>query len=159
MTDTPQPDETPLTGEVLVPYSGELLALDADSETLVDAVYRMRELEDELRRVRQTVGLELTRRLDAENLRSVKVGEYDLKVAAPRDDWPIDDVDAVLAELVEAETITQGARDRVVKSEPKLDLRELKKLLGTLPDDARDRLRSVSTRSTRLRSVTVKAKA
>ena len=148
-------EPNPIGQEVMVPPTGEIIPLDGPSDQLAEAVFRMKELEDELVRARRTVSLELTRRLDMENLRTANAGSWKVSVAAPAKDWDTDRIAGVLDELVEEQRITPGAMDRVVKLERKLDKRELTKMLKTLPEEAAARLNECSSPSRRLRSVKV----
>lgn len=148
-------NEAPSTEIIAIPPTGEAVALDAPSEDLAAAVLHMRELEQELSRVRQIVGLEITRRMDLENLRSVEHGGFRIKVAAPGTDWDEKALEEALDELVAAEAITPGAKERLFKTTRKIQIRELSKLLATLPPDAAAKLRACSEPSKRVRSVSV----
>lgn len=145
-------------GQAIVPVTGELLPLDAPNETLINALYEMRDLESQLQAVRRDVGLELTRRMDADNLRQVDVNGFRVTVAAPGEDWDMDRLDEVLDELVAAEVLTRAAVDRLFKVERKIQKRELTKLLKNLDSEPADAIRACSERSRRVRSVRVEDK-
>lgn len=145
--------------QALVPVTGEVIPLDAPNETLIDALYRMRDLENQLTAVRRDVGLEITRRMDADNLRQVDVDGFRVTVAAPGEDWDMDRLDEVLDELVAAEVITRAAVDRLFKTERKIQKRELTKLLKNLDDEPANAIRACSERSKRVRSVRVEDQA
>lgn len=139
----------------LVPVSGEVIPFDAPSDVLVDAIYRIRDLESRLASARRDLGLEITRRMDADNLRQVDVDGFRVTVAKPAEDWDMDRLDEVLDELVAAEIITRAAVDRLFKVERKIQKRELTKLLSNLDEEPAAAIRACSERSRRLRSVRV----
>lgn len=163
MTSTAEQEQAaadqPVGQEIMVPNTGEVLPLDGPSDQLAGAVFHMRELESELARVRKIVSTELTRRLDAENLRKAEAigeaGSWKVEVAAPATEWNEDRIAGVLDELVEENVITPGAMDRVLTTVRKLDKRELNKLVKTLSPDNEARLKACSSRSTNVRSVKV----
>ena len=146
------------TGQALVPVTGEIVPFDADNEVLIDALYRMRDLETQLASARRDVGLEITRRMDADNLRSVEVDGFKVTVAAPGEDWDLKRLDEVLRELVEAQVLTPAATERLFKVERKVQKRELTKLLKNLDDvnaGAAEAIRVCRDTSRRIRSVKV----
>lgn len=146
------------TSQALVPVTGEVIPLDAPNEVLIDALYRMRDLENQLTAVRRDVGLEITRRMDADNLRQVDVDGFRVTVAAPGEDWDMARLDEVLDELVAAEVITRAAVDRLFKTERRIQKRELTKLLKNLDSEPAAAIRACSERSRRVRSVRVEDK-
>lgn len=142
----------------LVPVSGELIPFDAPNEILIDALFRMRDLENQLASVRRDVGLEITRRMDADNLRSVEVDGFRVTVAAPGEDWDLARLDEVLENLIEAGTLTPAATERLFKVERRVQKRELTKLLKNLDgvnSEAADTIRACCDMSRRVRSVKV----
>lgn len=147
--------DAPIGQEIAIPQTGELLPLDAPSDQLAEAVARMRDLEKELSRVRGIVGGELARRLDLENMRSVRVDNFKIKVGAPGVDWNTDQLAGVLDELVEEASLTTGAMDRIVFLERKVSIRELNKLLPNLNPEQAARVRACSTPSKRARVASV----
>ena len=152
-------NEAPSTEVMVVPDTGELIPLDAPSEDLAAAVYRMKTLEDELYRVRGIVNQELTRRMDLDNKRSVEVDGFKLEVAAPGKEWDYELLDEVLADLVDAGKLSEeGKRSLYKVPEPKrsLQVRELNKLLASLPDDLAAQVRACAGESKRTRAVKVK---
>lgn len=141
--------------QALVPVTGEVIPYDAPNETLVDALYRMRDLEGQLAACRRDVGLEITRRMDADNLRQVDVDGFRVTVAAPGEDWDLERLDDVLTGLVDAGTLTPAATARLFKVERRIQKRELTKLLKNLDADDAEKVRACSERSKRVRSVRV----
>lgn len=145
-------------GQALVPVTGEVIPFDAPNEVLIDALYRMRDLENQLTAVRRDVGLEITRRMDADNLRQVEANGFKVTVAAPGEDWDLKKLDEVLNELIDQGTLTPAATDRLFKTERKIQKRELTKLLKNLDGvnrDAADLIRACCETSRRVRSVKV----
>lgn len=150
---------TEALSQALVPVSGEVIPYDAPNEVLIDALYRMRDLENQLAACRRDVGLEITRRMDADNLRQVDVDGFRVTVAAPYEDWDLDELDDVLAVLVDREVLTPAAVERLFKTERKIQKRELTKLLKNLDGEAADAIRACREQSARVRSVRVEDKA
>lgn len=142
--------------ELAVPLTGELLPLDAESDVLAEAVNRIRELERQLASVRTQVGEELTRRMDMENLRKVRVGDYEISVDAPGSiTWDLDKLHAALEGLAEKGVIVPAVVDRIMPPKLSISQRELKKLLPTLSDEDRQALEGCSEPSRRARRVRV----
>lgn len=142
--------------EVLVPGTGELVALDSATDVLAKAVDQMRELERELARVRSTVGLELTRRMDKENLRTAEVGEWVIEVDAPGAvDWDAKKLEAVLHGLVDHNELSADAMDRVMPLKRQVSVREVKKLLTVLAEGDAEAVQGCSSLSTRTRRIKV----
>ena len=142
----------------LVPITGELVPFDAENAVLIEAVHRMRDLEQQLATARRDLGLELTRRMDADNLRQVEVDGFKVTVAAPGEDWDLKKLDEVLNELIDQGTLTPAATERLFKTERKIQKRELTKLLKNLDGvnrDAADLIRGCCETSRRVRSVKV----
>lgn len=139
----------------LVPVTGEVLDLDAPNETLVDALFRMRDLEQQLQAARRDVGLEITRRMDADNLRQVDVDGFRVTVSAPGEDWDLEALDEVLTALVDNGILTPAATQRLFRVKRDVDKREMKKLLGNVEPVDAGKIRGCSAKSKRLRSVRV----
>lgn len=139
----------------LVPVTGEVLSLDAPAETLVDALFRMRDLEQQLSAVRRDVGLEITRRMDADNLRQVDVDGFRVTVSAPAEEWDLEALDDALTALVDNGILTPAATQRLFRVKRDIDKRELKKLLGNLEPEDAVKIRGCSSKSKRIRSVRV----
>lgn len=149
---------TDMLNQALVPVTGEIVSLDAPNETLIDALFRMRDLENQLAAVRRDIGFEITRRMDADNLRQVEVDGFKVTVAAPGEDWDLKRLDEVLDGLVEAGTLTPAATERLFKVERRVQKRELTKLLKNLDGvnaEAAEQIRECCETSRRVRSVKV----
>lgn len=148
---------TDTTGmELMLPVLGEVLPLDAPTDRLAEATWRMRELETELARVRRIVGQELIQRMDKDNLRKAEVGGYSVSVDAPGGlEWDAEALDKTLGKLVEGGVISELARRSVVVLKPTVSQRELKKLLPTLDSPDRELVEACSSPSRRTRRVKV----
>lgn len=147
--------KTETSADLIIPLTGEQLALDAPTDQLAEAAAYLREQEVECARVRNILGAELTRRLDMENLRKGSAGRFEISVAAPATDWDKDAIREVLDRLVADEIITPGARDRVLEPTVKLASRELSKLIKNLDPEHAAALSACGTPSMRTRSVKI----
>lgn len=146
--------------ELLVPATGEIVSLSAPTDVLAGAAAQMRELENELARVRSVVNDELTRRLDHENLRSADVGDYTITVDAPGGvDWDVNKLEDELSRLVELGVISDAAMERALPAKRRVALRELKKLIPAVEDDYREDIEACSTPSNRVRRVKIERRA
>jgi hypothetical protein len=142
--------------DLVVPATGEVISLSQPSDILAEAAQRMRELEQELARIRAVVGDELIRRLDHENLRSADVGDYRITADAPGGvDWDTDELEQELSRLVELDVISEDAMNRVLPVKRRVALRELKKLLPAVDEDYRKDIESCSEPSSRARRIRV----
>ena len=142
--------------EVMVPVTGEVIDLASPTDTLAEASQRIRELETELARVRASIGMEIVKRMDHENLRSAEVGDFSLTVDAPGGvDWEAKKLEEALWWLVDHDQISGEAMDRVLPMKRSVGLRELKKLLPSLSDEDRARVEACSAPSKKVRRVRV----
>lgn len=146
-------------GQTLVPVTGEILPLDAPTDVLVDAMFRIRDLEQQLAAARRDLGIEVTARADKENIRSYEVDGFRVTVSKPGVDWDLEMLDEVLGELVDAGVLSQRAVDGLFKVERKLQARPLSNLLGGLSEEDAARVRACSEQSRRVRSVKVEDRA
>lgn len=125
----------------LVPVTGEVLDLDSPSEVLVDALHRITDLQSQLAAARRDLGFEITRRMDADNLRQVDVDGFRVTVRKPDEKWDLERLDLVLDELVAAGVITRSAVDRLFRVKREVQAREMTKLLGNLGADEQSAVR------------------
>lgn len=149
---------TDALSQAMVPVTGEVVPYDAPNEVLIEALHRMRDLENRLAAARRDLGLEVTRRMDADNLRQVEVDGFKVTVAAPGEDWDLKRLDGVLDGLVDAEVLTPAATERLFKTERRIQKRELTKLLKNLDgvnSEAAEQIRACCETSRRVRSVKV----
>jgi hypothetical protein len=121
MSDTPDAPAADSTTarelELVVPYSGEVVRLDAPTDALAEIVYGIRELESELRSMKAILSEEVHRRMDEEARWTVEAGRFKVSgrgagvtTAGPRL-WK------VLEDLVEAGRITRRAAEAAVALE------------------------------------------
>ena len=142
--------------EIVVPLTGELIDLNATTDILADATKRIRDLESELARLRASIGRVIVDRMDHENLRTAEVGDYVITVDAPGGvDWDTKKLEAEWWRLVDHDSISGEAMDRVMPIKRTVAVRELKKLLTTLNDDEYERVADCSTPSRKTRRVKV----
>jgi hypothetical protein len=80
MSDTPDAPAADSTTarelELVVPYSGEVVRLDAPTDALAEIVYGIRELESELRSMKAILSEEVHRRMDEEARWTVEAGRF-----------------------------------------------------------------------------------
>lgn len=149
-----------MTSTVLVPHTGELLALDATTDDLAAAIAQIRDHEAQTAEARRQLEDELLRRLDHENRRSADVGGWHLQADPPnRTDWDTEQLAIALAGLELAGVISPAAAEAALprKVERRPDKRELTKLLNLLDDEHAQALREAQRPSARRRRLTVKA--
>lgn len=115
---------------VILPDTGELLDLEAAAtDVLAIAFDGLADNERELRALKSQIGEEITRRLDHEGRRSVTVDGWKIETTAPTErEYEIDELRAVLAELVTEGTISDRKAKACIVFEPKVVWRELKPL-------------------------------
>lgn len=107
-------EPAPVGQDIVIPTTGEVVPLDADNRKLAEVAAYMGDLRKELTRVEAIVTAELARRMDLDNLRSVKEEGFELKVGPPEREWNLDQLDEVLADFVDKGRITEAARERVL---------------------------------------------
>lgn len=90
------------TDLVVVPGTGEAIALNAPSEALAQALDEVRELERELRVAKQAVGAELLRRMDTQAKWTMRTDNYEVRgeSPAPRTEYDVEQLMEVLDGLV-----------------------------------------------------------
>ena len=153
-------------GSVLHPLTGEVWELSLRD---LDELAELRDRLGDLRRMIDATNVELDRemsaRLDRDNVRSSKVGDWELKTEAPFETvWNVPELGLALEALVRADKITRKAAEAALVPQPppppKPATRELKKLLGHADPavvEAVERCRHAETRERR--RVTVKRTA
>jgi hypothetical protein len=120
-----------VTGSVLIPVTGQVVALDAPMELLAVAMDEMGELERDLRSAKREITEELARRLDHEGRRSMDRDGVHVEINAPTErDWNLPELQGVLRDLVAEGTISQAKADACIKWEPKAVWNELRTLLS-----------------------------
>lgn len=109
-----------MPGVVIHPATGEVLDLEAPTETLARWLSEARELDREMRVEKIKVVNELLSRMDTDAAYTVRTERFDITGDGPE---PPKEYDArglrvALAEFVEAGVITQDALDRAVEVVP-----------------------------------------
>lgn len=127
-------DAHPITGEIL-----DLALRD------LDELAALRDELGELKRVIDStlagVDLEVTARLDHENTRSARIGEWELTTEAPDEDvWDAGELGIVLEALVQAGRLSRRAAEAALEPVTtfKPRARELAKLLRAPSEDVRE---------------------
>jgi len=121
---------------VVHPATGEILDLADTPTTDLAAVYdELVDFAGRLTDYRAAIVAEVCRRLDANNARTERVGDWTLETNAPTvEEYLTRELRVELEALVEAGILEQGAIDRCIVTpappppEPKVDKREVNKL-------------------------------
>jgi hypothetical protein len=99
-----------MSRELVVPYTGELVDLDAPTNELARLVDEIRELESALREIKSSVSREVHSRMDRDARWTVEVGGYRVSGASPsRVTYDGDRRELVLVELVASGEISEAA--------------------------------------------------
>lgn len=149
------------TDLVVIPPTGEVVALDAPTDELAAAIALVQTLEADLKDARASLRDELIRRLDHENRRSAQVGSWLLEADAPPKAYDPGELAEFLAGLVAEGKISQAAMDACLKREVswKPMKRELSKLAGTLDPQDAIRLQALDRPTGRARGLKVREAA
>lgn len=112
-----------MTGQALTvvhPATGELLDLAGQpTDQLIDLVEGAREYQQQVGEFRSAVEQVIVERMDRELDRTAIVGGHKLTVnAATRDEWDLDRLAAVLADLVNRSVISEKAARKVIETPP-----------------------------------------
>jgi hypothetical protein len=115
---------------VILPGSGEVVALNAEPATIAAAWEELQTFERELRSVKRTISDEITRRLDFEGRRSlVSIDGVKFETTAPTErEWDMPALQQLLRQLVGEGTISEKKADACIKWEPKVSWSEIKPL-------------------------------
>lgn len=114
---------------VVDPDTGEIAPVrDASDRALANAAARIRELDQSLYQMKQTIAVELCER---HGVGTVNTGGYAFKVAQSQS-WPAGSTQAALDALQRRGVLTGGDVDRALPSKPRPDSRALKALIGRL---------------------------
>ena len=157
MSDTPSVRQS----SIAHPFTGEVIDLGDVHETTLaewrDGLGERRRWIDE---VNAQIDRELTDRLDHENRRSAKFGDWEVETQAPFEtSWDVASLGLELEALVQAGTLTRNAAEAALKPTTtyKPVARELKKLLDHADPEVRDAVaRCRHSEPRRRRRVTVK---
>ena len=151
---------TASTDVVVIPPTGEVVALDAPTDERAAAFAQVTGLEADLREAKAQLRDAIVARLDHENRRKAKVGPWHLEVDAPAQrDYEPDELAVVLAELVEAGKIGKVAMDEALKRDVrwKPAKREIAKLEAILAPEDWARVRACAHPVAKARSLKVQS--
>jgi hypothetical protein len=116
---------------VVIPGTGEVLALDAPLQRFVGAWEQLVALDADLRSAKREISDEIARRLDHEGKRTLHLDDVTFEVNAPTEKvWDLKELQGTLRELVAERTISEKKAERCIKWEPKPVWSELKTLLS-----------------------------
>jgi hypothetical protein len=114
---------------VILPGSGEVVALNAEPAEIAAAWEELQTLERDLRSVKRTISDEITRRLDFEGRRSLAIDGVKFETTAPTErEWDMPELQQLLRQLVGEGTISEKKADACIKWEPKVSWSEIKPL-------------------------------
>jgi hypothetical protein len=160
---------TDLAARVVVhPATGEAIPLDVAAGGSTDILARHRhdlvELKRQLDDLAHALDGELTARLDKANTRSADIGDWRIEGKAPTvTDYPAGALGEALDILISEGRLDADVRGRVLVAqpppEPKVDKREVNKLLRHTDRDVVDLIREVQREQPQRRTVTVKRRA
>jgi hypothetical protein len=105
---------------VIHPATGEILELDASTETLACWLTEARELDERMREEKRRVVQELLNRMDRDAQYTLRAGDMEIKGDGPASptEYDAEPLRAALEEFVDGEVISQDALDRAVEIVP-----------------------------------------
>lgn len=116
---------------VLLPGGELVVPSEVTLERLADAFDEVNEAIGELATIKREMQDEVIRRLDYEGRRQITIDGFQLQATAPTEkEWDLAELQLVLAELVNEETISGEKAERCIKWEPKPVWSEIKTLLS-----------------------------
>lgn len=104
---------TDLERQVVVPYSGEVVPLSADTEQLAALVDEVRDVESRLKELKSAISAEVHQRMDKDRRWTLVAGEWKVtgKSDSPEVVYDVDRLAAVLTQLVDEGVISAAAMD------------------------------------------------
>lgn len=147
---------------VVNPATGEALELaTADTDRIAQERRGVTGLKRHLDDYASYLDSALNERLDKMNTRSAKVGSWTIETKAPSvAEYPVDALSKALDTLIEAGHLAPEVKDRVIVPQPppppKVDKREITKLLGHVEQEVRQAILAVGVQTPQRRTVTVK---
>jgi hypothetical protein len=121
----------PTENLIVIPGTGEVVALDGPLEAFVGAWEQLVSLDADLKSVKREISDEIARRLDHEGKRTLHLNDVTFEVNAPTEKaWDLKELQGTLAELIAESTISPAKAERCIKWEPKPVWSELKTLLS-----------------------------
>jgi hypothetical protein len=116
---------------VVIPVTGEALALDGPLQTFAAAWDSLLEVEQEIRTAKREISDEIARRLDHEGKRTLHVEGVKFEVNAPEErQWNLAELQLTLAELITEGTISAEKAERCIRWKPEAAWSEIKTLLS-----------------------------
>jgi hypothetical protein len=105
------------TDLVVHPATGEVVLLDAPTDTLAGTLAAIREAEGEMRTFKQILTGELLRRMDAEATWTVRAGDFTVEGDSPKPktEYEAEKLYIALSEFVDSGVISQGALEQAVE--------------------------------------------
>ena len=149
---------------VVHPMSGEVLDLESTTDTLAQWLLDLRELRQMLSGTIDTISEELSERLDQENTRTGRVGEWEIKGVAPSTTvYDPEQLQKALDELVLDGVLAAAVVERTVKpplvKDWKVDRREIAKLLKHQDLRVREAVAACGEEVAQTRSVSIRRAA
>lgn len=147
------------TGLVLVPTTGEQVALNAPTDELAAVIDFLRDVKRQADTAIRVLGDELLRRMDTNASWTAKTERFEIVGQSPTPDteWNVDALDATLKELIADGEISEDAYDNALETVVTLKVRKRGiDALRKLNDDIRLRIDSCGTPVEKTRRVNVK---
>ncbi len=113
MTDTTNTDL------VVIPTTGEALELNAPDDVLAAYIDQIKDLEAQLREVRNRIGDELIGRMDQQASWTLHAGKFKVTAPSPelKEEWDVDALRSLLELLVEEGVVGEPAAKKAIKTE------------------------------------------
>lgn len=111
------PETTDLERQVVVPYSGEIVSLAADTDVLAALTDEIRDVESRLRELKGQISEEIHARMDRERKWTLHAGPFKVtgKSDAPEVVYDVERLASVLTSLVDDGEITADAMDEALE--------------------------------------------
>lgn len=108
---------TDLERQIVVPYSGEVVSLSADTDVLAALSDEIKDVESRLRELKAAISTEVHERMDKQRKWTMAAGPFKLtgKSDAPEVEYDPDRLAAVLTQLVDEGEITRDAMDEAIE--------------------------------------------
>lgn len=121
-----------MSGDLVHPATGEVVSLDAPTDTLASHLEEIRRVEGDLRSLKRALTAEVLGRMDTARDWTIHAGAYELTAPKPARDWDTEKVRAALAELVGAGEITADAAAQGIRARTSyaVDARGMRGLLA-----------------------------
>lgn len=150
-----------MDGLAINPATGNTLQLATEDTDVIAAERRdVVNLKKSLDDFASFLDAELNRRLDGMNTRSARVGSFAVETKAPfTTEYPVEALERVLDELIADGKLNEAVKPRVLKPQPppppKVDKREVLKLLAHSDQEVRQAVFEVGVETPQRRTVRV----